>query len=248
MMLFLCSLPVAYVVVGLKPSWQVLWSIQLNLREALLAIFDKDPLHWSHSIIQRMVLGRWKPLQWLSTAKPFLTLNTQALWTLFWFPADVSCLYPLAYGGDFWNLSQYGCFSLHLRKLNLFCETLTHSWKTFCQVMPQSLLPALDYVTSPGIIIPTLVTIFIMLSAETRIVTIATNIISNENHNWNAFKDSKLCYYLVWEGRNTHFPHSTKMISGAADSYNLVPVDPHINAQGEHRGPKGSGKGRLAKP
>ena len=38
------------------------------------------------------------------------------------------------------------------------------------------------------------------------------------------------------------------MISGAADSYNLVPVDPHINAQGEHRGPKGSGiEGKTCK-
>ena len=30
-------------------------------------------------------------------------------------------------------------------------------------------------------------------------------------------------------------------IPGTADSYNLVPVDPHINAQGEHRGPESSG-------
>ena len=40
--------------------------------------------------------------------------------------------------------------------------------------MPQSLLPVLDYITSPGIIIPTLVTIFIMTTNIIKIVKITT--------------------------------------------------------------------------
>ena len=38
------------------------------------------------------------------------------------------------------------------------------------------------------------------------------------------------------------FINGSLKLSGTADSYNLVPVDPHVNAQRKHRRPKNSGR------
>ena len=57
MMLFLCSLPVAYVVVGLKPSWQVLGGKSIK------------------SLTNCLLL--------LKTFEKRIAISTQALWALF---------------------------------------------------------------------------------------------------------------------------------------------------------------------